>query len=192
MKKLYKLLSLALAFCVMVAVLPPLSGVRAEVIQRYELDTDGIDTDGVYLIVSANTGNAYALRRNSTSIASQSVTVNVDADGVRYIAAGFSNESNCQMAFSGTASGRVTNGNYRLNMSQSTPNFSTSASNTLSFTNNGNGQYRITYSTSSWFGRTYYLRYNNGWGRSTTTSSVYLFKLTTRVVSYSVTYSGNG
>ena len=193
MKRLHRFLSLILTLCMVVVMLPPLPGARAvEVIQRYELDTDGIDTDGVYLIVSANMGNANALRRNSTSIANQAVIVQTDADGVRYIEIGFSNEENCRFAFSGTASGRVTNGDYRLNMNRSTPNFSTSATNTLTFTNNGNGQYRITYAVSSWFGSTYYLRYNNGWGRSTTSSNVYLFKLADYVVSHEVSYNGNG
>lgn len=192
MKKLYKIVSTILALCMILTILPvvPFAPAAVEVV-RYELDTDGIEVGETYLIVStANVGNANALRRNNTSVAGQAVTVQQDADGVRFIATDFTNESSCQFQFSGATSGRVTNGNYRLNMSNNTLSFSTSASNTLTFNHVGNGQYRISYSPYSWWN--YYLRYNSGWSRSTSSSSVYLFKRVNYVVSYGVTYDGNG
>jgi hypothetical protein len=64
------------------------------------------------------------------------------------------------------------------------------SSNTLTFTNVGGGQYRVHYT--SWW-QNYYLRYNNNdWARSTTNSTVYLYKLVEREVSYDVTFQLNG
>ena len=61
----------------------------------------------------------------------------------------------------------------------------------LNFTNLGNGQYRISVS-GSW-NRTYYLRYrNDDWSGSTTSSTVFLYKLTEYVAGHDVTYEGNG
>ncbi|MBQ5840536.1 MAG: hypothetical protein IIW40_01125, partial [Clostridia bacterium] len=111
MKKLYKVVSTILALCMILTILPVVPfAPAAEVVQRYELDTDGIDTNGVYLIVSANTGSAYALRRNgtgtnNTDVASQAVTVLTDTDGTKYIETGFTNESISTFTFGGSESG---------------------------------------------------------------------------------------
>ena len=113
-------------------------------------------------------------------------------NGVVFIETGFNNEADCQFQFTGASAGLVTHGNYSLELSES--RYESSNSETLSFTNLGGGQYRIHYSTSGWWNTTtYYLSYSNSdWSGSTTTSSVYLFKLTEHVVGYDVTFDGNG
>lgn len=201
MKKLYGLLSIILSLCMVVAMLPPLSGAFAvaETVQCYELDTDGIDTDGIYLIVSADTGTAGAVRRSSTSIAAQSVSVQTDANGKKYIDLGFSNEKYCQFSFSGADSGTVVN-NYNNNVYSlkmvTTGNVGTLVSfprgvaspQSFAFTHVGGGEYQISHSS-------YYLRYNGSkWTRSNrnTAASVYLFKLTEYALSNNVIYDGNG
>ena len=201
MKKLNRLLSVLLALCMLAVMLPPLPGAYAgEVAQRYELDTDGIDTDGVYLIVSADAGSANALRRNNTSVAGQSVTVKTDADGTKYIDTGFSNESNCAFTFGGSTGGKVTatsgSNTYTLNINTNAIGtaiqFSRNGSQTCAFDDLGGGAYQISRSSSS---RKYYLRYNgSSWTRSSnnTPETVYLFKLTDYVVGCDVTYDGNG
>ena len=197
MKNLKRLLSLILSLCLLVSLLPSMQFVHAaEVTQRYELDTDGIDVGATYLIVNAGTagsGNALRFYYNSTwsrDLRNQALTIK-NEDGAVFIETGFTNEDDCQFQFTGASAGLVAHGNYSLELSES--RYTSSNAQTLSFTNLGGGQYRIHYTTSGWRSNTYYLRYNNSdWTGSTTTSSVYLFKLTEHVVSYDVTFDGNG
>ena len=195
MKKFKRIIAFTLFICLLVSLLPPVQVVKAaEVTQRYELDTDGIDPGATYLIVNAGTaGDANALRFYydsywSRDLRNQALKIQ-SQDGIAYIDTGFTNESDCQFQFTGAGAGSVTHGNYNLNLENSRFDSGTSG-NTLTFTHVGDGQYRISYS--SWF-RTYYLRYSNSdWSGSTSTSSVYLFKLTEHVVGYDVTFDGNG
>ena len=198
MRKNKRMIAFVLFLCLIVSLLPPTQFVRAaEVVQRYELDTDGIDAGATYLIVNAGTaGSGNALRFYYSSMWSrdlrnQALTIK-NEKGVVFIETGFTNEADCQFQFTGASAGLVTHGNYSLELSES--RYESSNSETLSFTNLGGGQYRIHYSTSGWWNTTtYYLSYSNSdWSGSTTTSSVYLFKLTEHVVGYDVTFDGNG
>ena len=198
MKNMKRIIAFALFVCSLISLLPPMQFVKAaEVVQRYELDTDGIDPGATYLIVNAGTagsGNALRFYYNSMwsrDLRNQALTIQRE-DGTVFIDTGFTNEADCQFQFTGTNAGLVTHGDYSLELSGS--RYESSNSETLTFTNLGQGQYRIHYSTSSWWNTTtYYLRYNNSdWSGSTTTSSVYLFKLTEHVVGYDVTFNGNG
>jgi len=195
MKKFKGLVSVLLLLCMVVSLLPPVQFIQAaEITQRYELDTDGIDIGATYLIVntgSAGTGNAlrfYYSNAWNRDFRNQSLTIQ-SQDGVQYIETGFTNEADCQFQFTGAGAGNITHGNYNVDLNDN--GFTTGdPSNTLTFTHVGNGQYRIHYT--SWW-RTYYLRYNNSdWANSTTSSSVYLYKLTDHVVGYDVIYDGNG
>ncbi|MBE6982354.1 MAG: hypothetical protein E7437_08555 [Ruminococcaceae bacterium] len=196
MKPFKRIMSLALLLCMVISLLPPMQLTRAaEITQRYELDTDGIDPGATYLIVNTGTaGSGNALRFHYSSIwdrdfYNQTLQVQTDEEGVRYIAPGFANEADCQFQFSAENSGAITHGNYSVNLSDG--NFSSgNADNTLTFTNVGNGAYRIHYT--AWW-NTYYLRYSNSsWSRSNSSSTVYLYKLTEHVVGYDVIYDGNG
>jgi hypothetical protein len=174
----------------------------AEVVQRYELDTDGIEVGATYLIVNTNaTGTGNALRfyyGSSSSRDLRNQTVTIENDGTTtYISAGFTNEAACQFQFSGTKTGRITHGSYSVNLNES-KYVTGNPSNTLTFNDLGSGRFQIYY-TSLW--RNYYLQYNNSdWTRSTSFStsntsnapSVYLFKLTETVVGYDITFNGNG
>ena len=64
MKKLKRRIALILTVCIVLTLLPVMPFTKAaEVIQRYELDTDGIDPGATYLIVNTGTaGDANALR----------------------------------------------------------------------------------------------------------------------------------
>ena len=77
MKKMKRMLAAILTLCIMLSLMPPVHFAKAaEVIQRYELDTDGIDVGATYLIVnSGSAGSRYVLRRNSSASDRQSVTV---------------------------------------------------------------------------------------------------------------------
>jgi len=196
MKKCKRIISWILLLCITFSILPPLTqlGKAADVILRYELDTDGIDLGSTYLIVNTGTaGDANALRFNYSSYWSrdfrnQAVTVKADGD-TRYIESGFSGEADCLFQFTGVSAGNITHGAYTVDLSDS--GFVTGdPDNTLTFTNLGGGQYRIHYT--SWW-TTYYLRYNNSdWARSNTSSTVYLYKVTEYVVGYNITFNGNG
>lgn len=202
MKRLRKLLSLIVTLSLMAgmiaAVLPPLFGAHAaEVIYRYELDTDGVvDAGADYLIVNTNaTGTAHALRFYYGSMWSrdfrdQTVTVKSDPEtGVKYIEVEFDYEDDCRFRFSGSTGGRITHGDYAVDLPDGAF-VSGTPDNTLTFTNQGGGGYRI-HCTSYW--RTYYLRYsNNDWSGGTSSSTVYLYKLVEYVVSHDVTYNANG
>ena len=198
MKTTKRILAFVLFLSLFISLLPPVQIARAaEVVQRYELDKDGIDVGATYLIVSSgSTGSSYALQRSNTGTAKPQVTVK-SADGITYIEAGFDDESYCQFSFTGTTSGRVTNKasnqTYNLALSRNSATFTTSTSswtsNTgLTFTHVGSGAYRIFYDGWS----DYYLRYNSNWSASTTSSTVYLYKLVERTLGYNVTFDGNG
>lgn len=195
MRGFKRIISAILLACILLTLLPPVSFTRAaEVTQRYELDTDGIDPGATYLIVNTGSvGDGNALRFYydsywSRDFRNQTLTVN-EQDDVRYIDTGFTNEEDCQFQFSAANAGTITHGEYAVNLSGS--NFvNGNPSNTLTFTNVGDGQYRIHYS--SWL-RTSYLRYSNSdWASSTTSSVVYLYKLTEHIEGYDVTFDGNG
>ena len=195
MKKLRKVLSAIVLLCMIATMLPPLQFIKAaEVTQRYELDTDGIDPGATYLIVNAGAaGNANALRfyyNNywNRDFRNQTLTVN-NKDGIYYINTGFTNEADCQFRFSAANAGQVTHDSYSMDLANS--GFTSgNASNTLTFTNVGGGQYQIHYT--SWWS-TYYLRYNNSdWSRTDSSATVYLYKLTEHVEGYDVIFDGNG
>ncbi len=195
MKNFRKIISFVLFLGIIVSLLPPMQLTRAaEVVQRYELDTDGIDPGATYLIVNtgtAGTGNALRFYYGSywsRDFRNQSLTVK-SADGISYIETGFTNEEDCRFVFTAAGAGNITHGEYSVNLSDQ-EFVSGDPDNTLTFTNVGNGQYRIHYT--SWW-RTYYLRYNNSdWENSTTSSTVYLYKLSEHTVGYDVTFDGNG
>ncbi len=195
MKRMKRTISVLLLACMLLSLLPPWQiTTAAEVTQRYELDTDGIDPGATYLIVNtANAGNANALRFYYSSSWSNDLhnqTLKVKAeDGVTFIETGFTNEDDCQFQFTSSSTGRITHGNYTVDLTRSRYVSGNSGTN-LTFTRVGNGQYRIHYTS----GRTtYYLRYSNSdWNRSGTSSGVYLFKLTEYAVGYDVTFDGNG
>lgn len=195
MKKLKRFVAFTLLLCMAVSLLPPVQFVdAAKVTVRYELDTDGIDPGASYLIVNTRSaGSANALRfyyggTNNRDFQNQAVTVKSE-NGIICIDGGFTNEENCQFQFTGASAGRITHGNYSVNLSDE--NYvEGNPENTLTFTHAGSGQYRISYS--SWIFTTY-LRYNNGWGKVTgVNSSVYLFKRVEYVVGYDVTFDPNG
>ena len=195
MKALKRILSFLLLLCMVVTLMPVVQFAKAaETVYRYELDTDGIDPGATYLIVntgSAGTGNALQFYYQSNSrrdLRNQTLTVKSE-DDLRYIETGFTNETNCQFQFSAAGSGKITHGDYAVDLANSRY-VNGDPGNTLTFTNLGNGQYRIYY-TSRWF--SYYLRYSNSdWARSSSTSSVYLYKLTGYVKSHDITFHGNG
>ena len=191
MKNFRRIVSVLLLLCVIISLLPSISFTRAATVnRRYELDTDGIDIGATYLIVNTkDTGTGNALRFNfssnsNRSFANQTLTIQSDAKGI-YIAPGFANEADCQFQF---ASNSITHGTYSVNLSES--KFVNGAADySLTFNNRGNGAYQISYQRLL----RYYLRFNNNaWARSTSSSSVYLFKLVEEVVGYDITFSGNG
>ena len=202
MKGFKRVIALIAVLCIAITLLPPMQFARAaEVVRRYELDTDGIDVGQNYIIVNtatAGTGNAllfnYGSNSSSRSLNNQSVTIK-EADGIKYIESGssFTNEDNCTFTFSGEASGQVKHGDYAVDLTTSRY-VSGDASQALTFTNSGGGAYRISYKSNSWINsRTYYLRYSNSdWARSSTNSTVYLYKQVEYEVGYDVTFDGNG
>ena len=126
MKKMKKFLAFALFLCLIISLLPPVQFTKAaQVVQRYELDTDGIDVGATYLIVNAGTageGNAlkfYYQNNNNRDLRNQTLSIQKDSDGVVYIAPGFANEADCQFQFTGATSGKISHGNYTLDLSNS-------------------------------------------------------------------------
>lgn len=200
MKKWKRMIAFVLTVCMVFSLLPPVQiAYAAETIQRYELDTDGIDVGATYLIVNAGTaGSGNALRFYYSSMWSrdlrnQTLTIQKEdkENGITYIETGFTNEADCQFQFSSATAGVVKHDDSTLELSAS--RYQKLGSQTLTFTHLGGGQYRIHCTSNS---RTYYLRYsNNDWTGSTDSNpvpSVYLYKLVEHVVSYDVTYNGNG
>jgi hypothetical protein len=144
-------------------------------VTTYNLVTS-ITSGRKYLIVSATSGNAYALGHNGTTIATDAVTISGTGNNA-YIAA-----SNVDATSVWTAGNNNTfqNGGYYVSQTGANNNkslaISTTSQNwTWSGTNNrlsfqvGNGNNRYTW----------YLRYDNGFGLTTTATSVYLFEETT-------------
>ncbi len=197
MRKNKRIIAFVLFLCLFVSLLPPVQiTYAAEVTQRYELDTDGIDPGATYLIVNtASTGTGHALKFHYSSSWSrdfrdQTLTVQKE-DGVTFVETGFSGEADCQFQFSAANSGKITHGSYAVDLSGS--RFVTgNPSNTLTFNKQDDGKYLIYYS--SW--RSTYLRYsNNDWSNTTSkdnATAVCLFKLTDHVVGYDITFDGNG
>ena len=194
MKRTKRILAFALFLCLLVSMLPPVRFAGAAVVsQRYELDTDGIDPGATYLIVNtgvAGSGNALRFRYNGywdRDFQNQTLTVKKE-DGVSFIDAGFANEADCQFQFTAAGAGNITHGNYTVNLSDT--NFvQGNPENTLTFTNVGGGQYRIHY---TYWWTTNYLRYNGSWGKTSSSSTVYLYKLTEHITGYNVTFDANG
>ncbi len=202
MKRMKKIIALVACLCIMISLLPPFQITRAaEVVQRYELDTDGIDPGATYLIVNTGTaGNANALNFNygngnsSRGFRNQTMRVQTDENGTRYVATGFTDEADCQFQFSGRESGKITHGDYAVDLANQRYTTSTNPQ-VLTFDAVGSGAYRIYYSTSSYFySTTYYLRYNSStWSRySRGTANVYLYKLVQYEVEYDIVFDGNG
>ena len=203
MRKFRRVICALLCLCMVASIIPMLPlgllSRAADVVKRYELDTDGIDVGATYLIVNtATAGSANALKfiygnnNNSRDLRNQTLTVQTDEEGKRYIATGFTSEADCLFQFSGKSSGKITHGNYAIDLT--TSRYTTSENpQTLTFTDAGSGAYRIHYSTSSWWSTTYYLRYNNSdWARSSTSATVYLYKLVEYEVGYDIRFDGNG
>ncbi len=200
MRRFRRVVSALLFLCVVLSMLPPMQFTRAaEVHQRYELDTDGIDVGATYLILgSGSTGTQYAFKfyyasNHNRSFQKQAVTVQADNEGKLYVNTGFTSEADCQFQFTSDRRGMITHGDYSVDLYSSV--FVTGiSSRTLNFAQNtsaGSGAYRISY-TSGW--STYYLRYqSNKWQRSTSSSSnVYLYKLVEYETTYNVRFDGNG
>ena len=68
MKKMKRIFAAILTLCILLSLAPPIQITQAaQTIQRYELDTDGIDAGATYLIVNASsTGSKYASGKPST------------------------------------------------------------------------------------------------------------------------------
>lgn len=143
----------------------------------YQL-TNTLTAGEEYLIVSSNSaGSGYALGHSGTTVASDEVTVKAsdDISDANYINAEDVDETSVWTVGSGYTFkngsyyvGVKTSGTRSLRISTSSTNWSWSGSNN-----------RLTYNSS--YNGTYYLRYNNGFSvsTSTSTSSVYLYKKTT-------------
>lgn len=145
-----------------------------ETVYEYVLDTDGVDADSKYLVVSAGSGNASALRNNNGQAESEQVVI---SDGK---ITGIANTESCLWSadgngkiFSNTVDGRTS---YILGGSNAAVG---STERTLTVEDQKNGAYRFSY-TLGW--PTYRLNYNDrsGWVSSTQNSNfnVYLFKQT--------------
>ena len=113
MKKMKRTISILLLAYMLLSLLPPWQiTTAAEVNQRYELDTDGIDPGATYLIVNtATAGEANALMfyyksSMSRDLKNQELTVKTE-DGVTFIETGFENEDDCQFQFTSATSGKV-------------------------------------------------------------------------------------
>ena len=199
MKK--RILAAILCFVMVISNVPamPLFAADNGNSHQFVWDRDGIDAGAEYLIVSASSGTANALRINPSSVNkaySQNVTIN---NGVILA---FDNDAMCTFKFTNASTGAVMNGNYYLHV-RSGPKFDDTTPGTnsrLSFAHFNNGSYGI-YTGGGFLSTLYYLEYENGewktsskWNAYGTNASsyesfVYLFK---KVETHSVTYSGNG
>ena len=129
-----------------------------------------------YLIVSATSGNAFALGHSGATIASDAVTISGTGNNA-YIAASYVDATSVWTAGNNNTfqngdyyvSQTGANNNKSLAISTTSQNWTWSGTNNrLSFqVGNGNNRY------------TWYLRYNDGFGLTTTATSVYLFEETT-------------
>lgn len=135
-------------------------------VTKYVLDTDGIDRGETYLIVSSNSGTAYALRNNNGSTGKQAVTINGNVAEITQ------NQTSSEWTV-GTSKTTFKNGSRYIRLSSSILG---SDSRTMNVVSEGNGAYTIKYSK-------YYLSYSSGqWTRRTGESSVYLYKKETTQV----------
>ena len=134
----------------------------------YTLDTDGtIEANTKYLIVSANSGTANALTNNNGSAGSTSVSISGNTITL-------TDDSKIAWTFSTNNGGQVKNGSHALRLSSS--GFLSTTANTMVVASKGNGGYTIQRQNDR------YVNHNNGsWSRSTTASTLYLFKLTSSV-----------
>ncbi|MBR4971415.1 MAG: InlB B-repeat-containing protein, partial [Oscillospiraceae bacterium] len=197
MKKFRKVVSLVMLLCITMTLLPPLQFARAaQVATRYELDTDGIDPGATYLIVNtatAGTANVlnfyYGNTNTNRKFLNQTTLVETDKDGTVYIATGFTDEADCQFQFAGSSSGKITHGDYGIDLRNGRYTTSSSANN-ITYTTVGGGAYRLSYR----FIYTYYLRWSGSAWESyrSGTANVYLFKLVEYEVGHNVTFDGNG
>lgn len=130
----------------------------------YVLDTDGVDSGATYLIVSANSGTAYALRNNSRKKSSQEVSISGTTATISQ------NEDSSTWTFTQSGSSwKVNNNDIYLRLSS---DILSKESRKLTVNNKGNGAYQIKYDE-------YYLKYDsNHWTRTQTETNVYLFKQT--------------
>lgn len=146
----------------------------------YVLDTDGVDAGAKYLIVSGNSGTAYALSNNNGRVAAQSVSIdNETIDSV---------DTSCAWTFTANASNWMIGngtGNTARKIRLNNNNILDANGQALTVDHAGDGKYNI-YTTvtegKNWWDQkevTYHLNSTNGsWQRSTTESYVYLFKQT--------------
>lgn len=196
MKRVFAfLLSIVMIIGMIPAGIFPAQTVHAAGDYHYVLDTDGIDPNSVYLIVSASAdGTAYALKNNNGNIAAETVTIQngkIETVG---------NENDCLWTISGNSSGTVSNGSHYVTFGWWNASLSTGSAN-LNFAHFGSGKYAI-YTNGTYGSRLTYLRYNNGWtmdtgnwGANGTNEGsyegfVYLFKQVAST--FTVTYDGNG
>lgn len=139
---------------------------------KYVLDTDGVNTNTKYLIVNTSSnGNAYVLTNNNGSVGRTQVSISNGEITV-------TDDTAINWIFSGSESGTVVNQNRYVYLDRNTNLSLTESGTAATFSNQGNGAYRIyRYSNS----RYNYLRYSsNSWSKNSTrnesdVSSVYLF-----------------
>ena len=135
-----KSVSVILLLCMIISMLPPVQITHAaEITQRYELDTDGIDVGAQYLIVSGTGSSAQALRMDSSTIWQSSSTAVTVHNGNTIES--FPAENACVWTFSSATNGTVSNSGLYLNIEQYTRYQSAAA--TLQFANLGGGAYGI-------------------------------------------------
>ncbi len=134
----------------------------------YTLDTDGVNAGEKYLIVNTNRNTGYALTNNNNASGRTAVTISNNTITVE-------DDSRIAWTFSGSTSGNVSNNGRYINPSRNSLSLSTSSTN-LTISNQRNGAYRV-YRRSG--NTSYYVRYNNNsWSASTSSSNVYLYRLT--------------
>ena len=201
--KLKRTLALLLTFCLLAVSIPiclpeviragaaevdPLAGAYAWV-----LDTDGIDADEEYLIVSGTDANSTALKRDGNNVAAQAVVVK-DGNTID----SFDGDTNCSFVFSKDTNSTyattmtVARGDRYLNISTGSISYATGSQN-VSVRRNRNGYYQI-YASVSY--RTRYVRYSGGaWGANSSTSGSYLYLYKKTYLpdpTHTVFYDGNG
>ncbi|MBQ3074801.1 MAG: InlB B-repeat-containing protein [Clostridia bacterium] len=192
MKMTKRIVAWILTLCMILPVIPFTAPAHAATAYRYELDTDGIDAGATYLIASASSGSVNLLKFHYSGMfnrdfQNQSGVSVSQEDGKPVIATGFTGEEDCTFVFSAATSGTISHGSYKVDLADS--GFTSYSPDTLTFSHQGSGRYRIYYS--SW-GTVRYLRYSGSWARSTTASDVYLFKLVEYDTGVDVIYDGNG
>ena len=154
---------------------PAKDATEGSVSYKYTLDTDGTVTDAEndelgYLIVApsdnyALTGNGEISRR-SVTVANNAITL----------------EEKPFYEWKITSDGKITNGSFWLDFEYSLLGGASvrlvTSSNASSwiFNSQGSGNYRVSADYDSIVGRTYYLRYNNGFSIATSASNLRLFK----------------